>query len=431
MKQIDPENEGCGGALEQSFQVIYDAIESKSLELRDINRKIFDNPELGYAEFKAHDNIVVFLQSMGFAVTPHAYGLATSFRAEFGSGGRVVAFNAEYDALPEIGHACGHNLIATASIAAFIGLAAMLRGTNLPGRVRLIGTPAEEGGGGKLLLIDAGAYKDVDACLMVHPTPPWPQVPAGTIQTTGSAYGTTNANVKFNVSFIGKPAHAAVAPYEGVNALDAVVLSYNAVSMLRQQTRPSDRIHSVILEGGQRPNVITASTKSQYYVRSASLKSARALKERVKNCLDGAALATGCKVEYELINEYADVRCNKTLSRLYTTAMANLSSPVDCDFDNPTVIAGSTDQGNVSYACPSIHAMFGIRCPPGVANHTPGFTACAGTDESHDRAVITGKAMAVAAWNVLVDDEDASNVRKDFERDILLERWDPENFDWL
>jgi amidohydrolase len=230
-------------------------------------------------------------------VTPHAFGLATSFSSEFGSGGRVVAFNAEYDSLPEIGHACGHNLIATASITAFIGLAAMLRESKAPGRVRIYGTPAEEGGGGKLVLIDAKAYADVNACLMVHPTPPWPK---NSLRTTGSAYGTTNANVKSNAKFTGKQAHAAVAPYEGVNALDAVVLSYNGMSMLRQQIRPSDRIHSVILEGGQRPNVITANTTMQYYVRSASLKGARVLRERVKNCLEGAALATGCEVEHEV-----------------------------------------------------------------------------------------------------------------------------------
>jgi amidohydrolase len=230
-------------------------------------------------------------------VVPHAFGLATSFSAEIGSGGRVVAFNAEYDSLPEMGHACGHNLIATASIAAFIGLAALVSQSKVSGRVRIYGTPAEEGGGGKLPIIDAKAYEDVDACLMVHPTPPWPENP---LRTTGSAYGITNANVKANVKFTGKPAHAAVAPYEGVNALDAVVLSYNGMSMLRQQIRPGDRIHSVILEGGQRPNVITANTTMQYYVRSSSLKGARFLRERVKNCLDGAALATGCKVEHDM-----------------------------------------------------------------------------------------------------------------------------------
>jgi amidohydrolase len=230
-------------------------------------------------------------------VTPRAFGLSTSFSAEFGSGGRLVAFNAEYDALPEMRHVCGHNLIATASITAFIGVAAMLRKSKAPGRVRIYGTPAEEGGGGKLLLIDAKAYDVLDACLMVHPTPLWFKTFP---QTTGSAYGTTNANVKFNVKFTGKQAHAAVAPYEGVDALDAVVLSYNGMSMLRQQIRPSDRIHSVVLEGGQRPNVITASTTMQYYVRSSSLKAARSLRERVKNCLDGAALSTSCKVEHEL-----------------------------------------------------------------------------------------------------------------------------------
>lgn len=221
-----------------------------------------------------------------------------------GQGGRVVVYNAEYDALPDIGHACGHNLIATSSIASFLGVAAAIKESGVPGRVRLYGTPAEEGGAGKVRLIDAGAYKDVDACLMVHPGPPSTQFSGmdghGCCAPSGSAYAKSLANKKFNVKFLGKEAHAAMAPFQGRNALDAVVLGYNGVSMLRQQTRPHDRIHSVILDGGSRPNVITSFTKTQYYVRSATLKEATALENRVRACMDGAATATQCEVEYEV-----------------------------------------------------------------------------------------------------------------------------------
>lgn len=243
------------------------------------------------------------LRSLGFEVTPHAFGVETSFSCEVGTGGRVVVYNAEYDALPEIGHACGHNLIATSSIASFLGVAAALKASGGPGRVRLYGTPAEEGGAGKVRLINAGAYKDVDACLMVHPGPPGPPPRSadghGCCAPSGVAYATSLANRKFDVTFTGREAHAALAPYQGRNALDAVVLGYNGVSMLRQQTRPHDRIHSVIKAGGTRPNVITSFTKTQYYVRSASIREATALEQKVRNCLDGAATATECTVEYD------------------------------------------------------------------------------------------------------------------------------------
>lgn len=238
-------------------------------------------------------------------MTPHAFGVETSFSCEVGTGGRVVVFNAEYDALPEIGHACGHNLIATSSIASFLGVAAALKASGQPGRVRLYGTPAEEGGAGKVKLINAGAYKDVDACLMVHPGPPSPPPKAvaeqhhGCCVPTGSAYATSLANKKFNATYTGREAHAAMAPYQGRNALDAVVLGYNGVSMLRQQTREYDRVHSVILAGGTRPNVITSYTKTQYYVRSRTLKEATALEDRIRKCLAGAATATECDLEYE------------------------------------------------------------------------------------------------------------------------------------
>jgi amidohydrolase len=262
----------------------------------NLHEQIHSNPELAYHEFMAHENITAMLKELGFRVTEHAYGLQTSFLAEYGSGGRVIAFNAEYDALPGIGHACGHNLIATSSIGSFLGVVAALKKSKLPGRVRLIGTPAEEEGGGKLHLIEAGAYKDVNACLMVHPAA-HKRFPDG---VTGIAYCKSSANVKFRAHFIGKPAHAATAPWQGINALDAVCLSYNAVSMLRQQMQPYERVHGVITEGGSKPNIIPASASVDYYCRSQTLNEAEALKDRVVKCFDGAATATGCSVEYEL-----------------------------------------------------------------------------------------------------------------------------------
>jgi amidohydrolase len=259
--------------------------------------QIHSHPELGYAEHHAHETLTTYLRSQGLEVTPHAFNLPTAFLSEFGSGGRVVAFNAEYDALPDIGHACGHNLIAMGSLAAYLSTVAALKASPIPGRVRLLGTPAEEGGGGKLRVISAGAYEDVDACLMTHPYSP---IPAKYGDAAGVAYGTCAASVKFTANFTGKPAHAAATPFEGVNALDAAVLAYNGISMLRQQIRDGERIQGVILEGGTAPNIITSRSLLSYNVRSSTIKGALELHDRVVKCFEGAAVATGCKVEFQM-----------------------------------------------------------------------------------------------------------------------------------
>jgi amidohydrolase len=296
-------------------------------------------------------------------VKPHAYGLETSFVTEYGEGGRLVNFNVEYDALPGIGHACGHNLIATGSIAAFLGLVAAMKKHPVPGRVRLLGTPAEEGGGGKIKLIDAGAYEGVDASLMTHPVA---GTSFGTIgNATGISYGTCVASTKFRATFTGKPAHAAAAPHEGINALDAAVLSYNGTSMLRQQIRPEQRIQGVILEGGAKENVITPSSLLAYNVRAANLKDTRELQHRVVKCFEGAAIATGCKVEFQefvsstrvLINivtsyrtnRYANLIPNRSLCSAYAEVMKGLSCPVICDLErDPAPGSYSTDMGTFS-----------------------------------------------------------------------------------
>ncbi|EDN92390.1 hypothetical protein SS1G_08253 [Sclerotinia sclerotiorum 1980 UF-70] len=374
---------------------------------------IHENPELRFNEVKAHNNITSMLKELGYSVTTSAYSIPTAFQAEYGSGGRLVVYNAEYDALPDIGHACGHNLIATASIASFLGLASALKKQNVPGRVRLLGTPAEEGGGGKLMLIDAGAYKDVDACMMVHPSIRDPS--QGHV---GSAYLTTLASHNFKIRYTGKPSHAAMAPWEGINALDAVVLAYNAISVLRQQIKPYERINGVIESGGTRPNIITASARLVYYVRSATVKETYELRDRAIKCFEGAAIATGCTVEFEDINTYADLRSNKKICSQYAEAMSNLQHPVTCDFKHIYNAPGSTDMGNVSYECPGFHGMCGISNT--AVNHTPEFTQAAATKEAYDITIVTAKAMAIVGWNVLTDDEVAKNVRADFEEDKIL-----------
>ena len=394
--------------------VISDEIDRRIPDIATVNQDIHANPELAYEEHLAHDAFVSTLQALGFTVTPHAYGLPTAFSADFGADGRLVVFNAEYDALPGIGHACGHNLIATASLAAFLGVAAALKAKpGQPGRVRLLGTPAEEGGGGKLKLIAAGAYAGAAAALMVHPGPGHTLPPA----IRGVAFVRMLANVKVQVRFTGRESHAAIAPWDGVNALDAVCLSYNAVSMLRQQIRPYERIHGVFRSAGDRPNVTPADCVVEYYVRSATRAGAQELWGRVLKCFQGAAIATGCEMSVEPLNSYADVRPSLALCEAYVEGMPSGTVA----FDEPAdILAGSTDMGDVCYQCPGFHGVFGIDTKEGEANHTKGFTAAAGTAESFERALDCGRGMAAVAWKLLSDDVFAARVKTEWEEDMKL-----------
>lgn len=258
-------------------------------------RQIHSNPELKYKEFQAHDNISNLMESLGYTVTRHSYGIETSFEVEFGQGGEVVVFNAEYDALPELGHGCGHNLIATSSIAAFIAAAEAIRDSGIEGRVRLLGTPAEEGGGGKIQLIRAGAYKDVGACIMAHPMGGF--TPAGGEACDGISAATSLARDQVNVTFQGQNAHAGFSPWKGRNALDALVASYVNISLLRQQLPPSARIHGVVRQGGTAPNIIPDSTHVEYYIRDSTSEAIRDLSKKVDACFHAGALAAGCTAE--------------------------------------------------------------------------------------------------------------------------------------
>lgn len=345
--------------------------------------------------------------------------MPTSLLAEYGNGGRLVVFNAEYDALPGIGHACGHNLIATGSIAGFLATAAALKSSGLPGRVRLLGTPAEEGGGGKALLVGKGAYEGVDACVMAHPAALHDGYDK---KYNGKIYVPHVATTMFTITFKGKASHSAVSPWEGINALDAIVLGYNAVSMLRQQIRSTDRVHGIITEGGLRSNIVPDQCSVNYGVRVATVPEVNALKDRVIRCFEAGAVASGCTMEVEYHCTYASLRPNKIISKVFSEAMETLDLPMLCDLETTEVIPGATDQGNVGCVVPVIHPIYGIEAPPGTSNHTIGFTDAAGADSAFDRTLKVAHGLAQTAWVVLSDDEVATSMKSEFDEEVLARR---------
>ncbi|KAJ5584379.1 uncharacterized protein N7459_004179 [Penicillium hispanicum] len=375
------------------------AIEANAQALRQLNHNIHSHPETAYEEIYAHDTLTSFLETRGWTVIRHAYGLQTSFEAEtsIDSPGPIVIFCAEYDALPGIGHGCGHNLIATASLAAFLGLAEAVRQTGMPARVRILGTPAEEGGGGKAKLIDAGAFSspDVVAAIMSHPISSH-DLPNG---YQGIAGFPTIASHKLRVEFRGKGAHAGGDPWNGRNALDAAVGAYNNISLLRQQIQPDERIHGVIENGGSVPNVIPDYTRMNWYIRSPTTARADDLLVRAKACFEAAGLATGCEINYIMAPTYKDLVFHDTFCDQYTREMAILGRTVLLRQESAATI--STDMGNVSHFVPSFHGVFGIETPPNIPGHHPEFAKAAALDGAHAEAILSAKAMAMLGWNVL------------------------------
>ncbi|KAJ5624254.1 hypothetical protein N7510_000563 [Penicillium lagena] len=391
---------------QEVVEAVQAALRRHDVQLNDINKKIFDDPELAYEEFHAHDNICTLFTSLsadGYRVRP---------------GGRTVVFCAEYDALPNMGHACGHNLIATSSIAAFIATCEAMRSCfpdSTDYTLRLLGTPAEEGGGGKVKLLNAGAYKSVDAALMVHPMPTSKELPFDGVAAIPP--GDFLATRGFRITFTGKPSHAAMAPWEGINALDAAVSAYVNLSVLRQQLLPTQRLHGIITHGGDRANVIPPRAVMEYYIRSLDAESLQTLFERVKACFEAAATSTGCKVEYEDLHNYLDVKSNMPICEKYADAMKKVGRNVWVGGGNTLLSTGaSTDMGNVSYAIPSFHGVFSV---PGTApNHTPEFTASAGNPEAYQRCIDCGAGMAVVACQILADDQFAASIKDDFKQNV-------------
>lgn len=404
-------------SLDEVKDFIDAAVETNITTIHTVNDTIHANPQLAWEETIAHDIFIEKLGEKGFHVTPSAYGVKTAFEVIVNgkTAGRTVNFNAEYDALPGIGHACGHNLISVASLTGFLALSAAVEAYGATGRVQLLGTPAEEAGGGKIALLSAGAYNDVDVSLMGHPFSTLGHGPDP--KHTGSAGQRSIANLGLFATFHGKNAHAAANPWDGVNALDAVACAYNNVSFLRQQMRPDERVHGCILESPKVTNVIPGYTKVEYSVRAPSMGSCRALADKVINCFKAAALATGCRLELEEEDMYADLRINKTLCTRYAEAMARFGEQVVVEREDS--MAGSTDQGNVTYAVPALHVIFGLpnKENPDINPHDAEFARCAGTEEAFQAAVRCGKGMALTGWEILTNDAVWEQCKADFEED--------------
>ncbi|MDR7536137.1 MAG: M20 family metallopeptidase [Armatimonadota bacterium] len=375
------------------------AIDAAADELIALSRRIHATPETAFAEHKAAAWLTEALERYGFAVERGIAGLETAFRAQMRGArpGPTVALLAEYDALPEIGHACGHNLIATAAVGAGVGLAAVRE--VLPGTAVVLGTPAEEGGGGKVIMLERGAFAGVDVAIMFHP--------AGyTLAERPSL-----ASYRLTVKFTGRAAHAAAAPYEGVNALDALVQTFTAVGLLRQQLRDDARVHGIITYGGAAPNIIPDRAEAVFTCRAADAAYAREVLERVIACARGAAVATGATLEHAARKGYDAIRPNRALAQAFARHLERLGIAQDEPPERPRM--GSTDMGDVSQVIPAIHPYVSIG-PTDLAGHTVEFREAAVSAKGFAAMLAAAKAMALTAYDVLADPALLEQVRRDF-----------------
>ncbi len=378
------------------------AVDARRDELLAISHEIHAKPELAFEEHEAAGLLVATLRRAGIDVRPGCYDLPTAFSGEFGpEGAPCVALLAEYDALPGIGHACGHNLIATAAAGAGLALASL--GARLPGRVRLLGTPAEEHGCGKELLARRGAFEGVDAALMIHP--------AGVNLVTMPCI----AMAELDVVFRGQAAHAAAMADRGVNALDAMMLAYQGIAALRQHIRATERVHGIVTDGGQAPNVVPERTAGRFYVRAADWQDLAPLKARVEACFRAGALATGCEVEIEWGDaDYRDIRANEPLATAFRRNAESLGREFFPVEKLPPGLQGSTDLGNVSYRLPAIHPML-AAAPLHVTIHNPEFAKWAGSELGDAAALDGAKALAMTALDFFCDAELRRRAREAFE----------------
>ena len=370
-------------------------------DLKELNEYIYNNPELGRKEFKAceaHKNI---LKKYGFKVTENYIGIETAYLAEYSSekDGPKIAYLAEYDALPEIGHGCGHNALGTASVGAGILLKDFVN--EFGGTVFVYGTPAEETFGAKVDMAEAGCFDNIDAAMLSHPT-----------GKSHERSGTSQAMEALQFTFKGKTAHAAGDPYNGINALDGVIQFFNSVNALRQQTKDSARIHGIISNGGEAANIIPDLAVANFYVREATTKEMVKLSERVKNCAKGTALATGTTLEIENYEyTFKHLVTNETLSDIYVKNL-NLQGIENVPMSEPS---GSSDCGDVSHHCPTIHSYFPIsKCE--LTGHSIDFAKASISEEAYKGMKEAVLALTMTGKDILSDKELLKKIKAEFEK---------------
>jgi amidohydrolase len=378
--------------IDELKQRIVDEVDARRDELIRISDTIHAKPELAFQEFEAVALLTSVLEQEGFAVQRGVAGLETAFVASYTSqkGDRpVVALLAEYDALADLGHACGHNIIGTATMGAALALRPILDG--MAGTIQVVGTPAEEGGAGKVIMAEAGVFDDVDAAMMVHPS------------TRTMTRRDSLACYDLKMEFFGQSAHAAGGPDKGINALDACVLTYNNISLLRQQLTDDVRVHGIITHGGAAPNIIPDYTAATFLVRAAEKDDALVVLEKVKNCARAGALAAGAEVKLTRGEKYyANMVPNPVLADLFDANLTALGREVLLPPTSGRM--GSTDMGNVSHVVPALHPYITIA-PEEVAGHSPEFRAASASPEGHAGLLDAAKGLAMTAVDLFANPE--------------------------
>ena len=389
-------------ALDEAKDRVADAVDRLADDLERISHQIHANPELAFQEVKAASWLTEFLERQGAAVERGVGGLPTAFRATIpGTGaGPTIAIMAEYDALPNIGHACGHNVIATSGTGAGAALATALGSLPFAGKIVVIGTPAEEGGAGKVRLMEGGAFADVDAAMMIHGRP-------GT-QVWRPSLGI----VKVTCEFFGRAAHASSWPWRGANALNAMIQLFVGLDMLRQQVRPDARIHGVITKGGDQANIIPEHTAAEFYLRAPTRDYCKELLRRFEAVAEGAALATGCTAKVTADPIIHDpLKPNAAMAALFRKNLERIDFPEDPD-DGEAGYA-STDCGNLSQALPTIHPYIRI-CPDGVPGHSREMAEWAKSPLARTGMVAAAKTLAMTALDLLAHPEELARAKADF-----------------
>ena len=382
--------------------IIQSDIDNQRRQLADISLKIHSNPETGFNEHKASNWLTQYLETNGFVVERGICQIETAFKANYGNKQPAIAILAEYDALPQLGHACGHNLIAAIAVGAAVASKAAV--DKLGGSVIVIGTPAEEIHGGKIIMSGRGAFNGIDIAMMVHPS------------TNDTATTKALACASLNVEYFGHEAHAAAHPEEGINALDAIILSFNAINSLRQHIRDDARIHGIITDGGQVVNVVPAHSAASFLVRAKDEAYLEELKNKVLNCFKGAATATDADLKYSWGDvQYAPMRNNTVMANLFIANMNILGRSVK--LVNPDQSFGSTDMGNVSQLVPSIHPSVAIA-PKGVSIHSPQFAEAAASESAIQGIINAAKAISMTVIDLLSSPETIEEVNNFFAENL-------------
>jgi amidohydrolase len=376
------------------------AIDDRREELVRIADTLHAHPEVAFEEVESAALLSGVLEENGFALERQVAGLDTSFVATIGDSAHPrVAFLAEYDALPGLGHACGHNLIGTAALAAGLAMQAVL--PELAGSIQVIGTPAEEGGCGKGIMVEAGVFDDVDAAMMFHPS------------NRNLTRRKSLTSYKLDLEFFGAPAHAGAAPDAGINALDAMIITFSSIGMLRQQLRSDARVHGIITHGGDASNIIPEYTAARLGVRAADNVYAAEVLEKVKACAQAAALATGARLEADVRDVYYQAMLpNPVLADLVEGNMTALG--IEYRMPKPNERMGSTDMGNVSQVVPGLHPYVSIASED-VTGHTAEFREAAASPEGHEGMIKAAKILAMTAVDLLSDPDKVQAAKEAFE----------------